>query len=92
MLLELSRWGPEVRRAAVHLVESRHPLGGADSSCRIRASLYSGRVLEAEAINGEAEGAAGRSALRLALLVAAACGDGVARRTGPALRDRGAVE
>ena len=92
MLLELSRFGPEVKRAAVHLIESRHPLGGTDSSCRIRARLHSGDLLEAEAVDGQLEGAAGRSAVRLALLVAAACGDGASRRGGPALRDRGSVE
>jgi hypothetical protein len=92
VLLELSRFGPEVRRAAVHLVESRQPLGGADSSCRIRALLHSGRVLQAEAVDGQLEGAAARSAVRLALLVAAACGDGASRHGGPTLRDRGSIE
>jgi hypothetical protein len=92
VLLELSRFGPEVRRAAVHLTESHHPLGGSDQSCRIRARLNSGRVLEAEAVDGLLEGAAGRSAVRLALLVAAACGDGALHLGRHALRDRGSVE
>ena len=61
MLLELSRFGPEVQRAAVHLTESRHPLGGSDQTCRIRARLNSGRVLQAEAVDGEPEGACGAS-------------------------------
>jgi hypothetical protein len=90
VLLELSRFGPEVQRAAVHLTESPNPLGGADQSCRIRARLHSGLVLQAEAVNGQHETAAGRSAVRLALLVAAAFGDGGGRRE-PALRDRGSV-
>ena len=92
VLLELSRFGPEVKRAGVHLVESRHPLGGTDSSCRIRARLHSGLLLQAEAVDGQPEGAAGRSAVRLALLVAAACGNGGLHLGGQALRDRGSVE
>lgn len=92
VLLELSRFGPELRRAAVHLTESHHSLGGSDQSCRIRARLNSGRVLQAEAVDGQPEGAAGRSAVRLALLVAAACGNGGLHLGGQALRDRGSVE
>jgi hypothetical protein len=92
VLLELSRFGPEVQRAAVHLTESRHPLGGSDQTCRIRARLNSGRVLQAEAVDGEPEGAAGRSAVRMALLVAAACGEGALHLGGQALRYRGSVE
>ena len=92
VLLELSRFGPEVRRAVVHLTESRHALGGSDQRCRIRARLNSGRVLQAEAVDGRPEEAAGRSAVRLALFVAAACGDGGLHLGGQALRDRGSVE
>ena len=92
MLLELSRFGPELERAAVHLAESKNPLGGADPSCRIRARSYSGLVLQAEAVDGELEAAAGRAAVRLALLAEASFGDGVSRRREPALRDRGSVE
>jgi len=92
VLLQLSRFGSSVQRAAVHLTESRHPLGGSDQSCRIRAKLQSGRVLQAEAVDGKPEGAAGRSALRLALLVAASCGDGVSRPSRPGARDRWSLE
>jgi len=76
----------------VHLTESRHPLGGSDQSCRIRARLNSGRVLQAEAVDGQPEGAAARSAVRLALLVSAACGNGGLHLGGQALRDRRSVE
>jgi hypothetical protein len=91
VLLELSRFGPELQRTAVHLTESRNPLGGADQSCRIRARLHSGLALQAEAVNGRHETAAGRSAIRLALLVTAALGDGAGGRREPALRDRGSL-
>ena len=91
VLLELSRFGPSVERAVVHLTESHHPLGGSDQSCRIRARLKSGRVLQAEALDGQPEGAASRSALRLALLVAATCSDG-ATYPGTALRDRWSIK
>jgi hypothetical protein len=91
VLVALCRFGPQLERAAVHVTESRHPLGGSDQCCRIRARLSSGRVLEAEAVDSQPEGAAGRSALRLALFLAATCGDGA--RTGVrALRDRWSVE
>ena len=91
VLLELSRFGPEVRRAVVRVTESRYPPGGSDKSCRIRAQLNSGRMLQAEAVDRQPEGAARRSAVRLALLVAAACGDGASHRGGQARRDRGSV-
>jgi ribosome-associated translation inhibitor RaiA len=87
VLLSLARFGPQLQRAAVHLSQSCHSMGGTDQSCRIRARLRSGRVLQAEAVDGQLEGAAGRSAMRLALLVAATCGDGT-----PGLRDRWPVE
>ena len=54
------------------LAESHNPLGGVDQRCRVRARLQSGLVLRAEAIDGQIETAVGRSAARLALLVAAA--------------------
>jgi hypothetical protein len=71
VLLTMSRFGPEVQGVAVRLAESHNPLGGVDQRCRVRARLRSGPVLNAEAINGELSTAAGRSAARLARLVAA---------------------
>ncbi|HUL80414.1 MAG TPA: hypothetical protein VL691_24345 [Vicinamibacteria bacterium] len=76
VLLALSRFGREVHGVTVRLDESRNPLGGVDQRCRVRARLQSGLVLRAEAINGRIETAAGRSAARLALLVAAAIDGG----------------
>jgi hypothetical protein len=87
VLLALARFGPQLQRAAVHLTDSCLTMGGSDQSCRIRARLRSGRVLQAVAVDGRPEGAAGRSALRMALLVAAACADGT-----PGMRDRWPVE
>ncbi len=66
----MSRFGPEVRSVTVHLAEARNPLGGVDQTCRVRARLRSGPNLRAEAVNGEAETAVGRSTGRLARLVA----------------------
>jgi ribosome-associated translation inhibitor RaiA len=70
VLLALSRFGQEVRDVTVRLAEPRNPLGGVDQRCRLRAVLSSGPVLRAEAVNGELETALGRSAGRLARLVA----------------------
>jgi hypothetical protein len=71
VLLTMSRFGPEVEGVTVRLAESHNPLGGVDQRCRVRARLRSGLVLRAEALNGEFETAVGRSAARLARLVAA---------------------
>ncbi len=65
------------------------PLGGVDQRCRVRARLRSGPVLRAEAVDGELTTAVGRSASRLARLVAAELdgGDG-----HPPPRPRGSDE
>jgi ribosome-associated translation inhibitor RaiA len=70
VLLAMSRFGQEIKGVGVRLAESRNPLGGVDRRCRLRARLGSGNVLRAEAVNGELETAVGRSATRLARLVA----------------------
>ena len=70
VLLAMSRFGLEIHGVTARLAESQNPLGGVDQRCRIRARLRSGHVLRAEAINGALETAAGRSASRLARLVA----------------------
>lgn len=94
VLLAMSRFGREVHGVTARLGESANPLGGVDQRCRIRARLQSGLVLRAEAINGQFEAAAGRSATRLALLVAGALDGGAgSRRPAPsALRGRSPVE
>jgi hypothetical protein len=71
VLLAMSRFGQEVRGVAVRLAESHNPLGGVDQHCRVQARLRSGPELHAESINGELGVAVGRSAGRLARLVAA---------------------
>jgi hypothetical protein len=78
VLLAMSRFDPGTRGVTVRLAESQNPLGGVDRRCRVRAHLRSGLVLQAEAVDGELEEAVGRSAARLARLVAAALdgGDG----------------
>ena len=76
VLLAMSRFGQEVQGVTVRLAETHNPLGGVDQRCRVRARLRSGPVLQAEAVNGERAGAAGRSAGRLARLVAAALDGG----------------
>lgn len=87
----MSRFGREVHGVTVRLGASHNPLGGVDQSCRVRASLHSGLVLRAEAINGQIQTAVRRSTARLALHVAAALdGDG-RRRPAPAVRRRGSV-
>jgi hypothetical protein len=93
VLLAMSRFGREVDGVRAHLAEANNPLGGVDQHCRVRARLHSGLVLGAEAIGGQVETTVGRSATRLALLVAAALDGGAAgRRPGPpALRRRGSV-
>jgi hypothetical protein len=82
VLLAVSRFGPGIQGVRVRLAESQNPLGGLDRSCRLRARLRSGLLLQAEAVNGELEAAVGRSAGRLARLVAAALdgGDGWQRQ------------
>jgi hypothetical protein len=72
VLLAMSRFGREVHGVRAHLAEANNPLGGIDQRCRVRARLHSGLVLRAEAIGGQIETTVGRSATRLALLVAAA--------------------
>jgi hypothetical protein len=79
----MSRFGREVQGVTARLAESHNPLGGVDQRCRVRAVLRSGLVLRAEAISGELETAVGRSAARLARLVAEAL-DGDDGRPGPA--------
>jgi hypothetical protein len=86
ILIAMSRLGPAVRVVSARLAESPNPLGGVDQCCRTRARLQSGRVLCAEAINGQIETAVSRSAAHLALLVAEALADG--RRPPLALRGR----
>jgi hypothetical protein len=76
VLLAMSRFDPGTRGVTVRLAESQNPLGGVDRRCRLRARLRSGLVLQAEAVNGELEEAVGRSAARLARLVAAALDGG----------------
>jgi hypothetical protein len=66
VLLALSRFGPRVRRATVHLAEPANPLGGVDQGCRIRAWLQDSDPVEAEAMNGGFEEAVGRAAAQLA--------------------------
>ena len=89
VLLAMSRFGREVDGVRAHLAESSNPLGGVDQHCRVRARLQSGLVLREEAIGGQVDTTVGRSATRLALLVAAALDGGVgARRPAPALRRR----
>jgi hypothetical protein len=93
VLLAMSRFGREVHGVRAHLAESKNPLGGIDQRCRVRARMRSGLVLRAEAIGGHIETTVGRSATRLALLVAAALdgGDG-GRGPAPALRRQGPVD
>ena len=80
----MSRFSPEVHTVTAQLGESPNPLGGVDQRCRVRARLQSGLVLRAEAINGQIETAAGRSAARLALRIAAVLdGNGGAGRPEP---------
>jgi hypothetical protein len=76
VLLAMSRFGREVDGVRAQLAETSNPLGGIDQRCRVRARLQSGLVLRAEAIGGEIETTVGRSAARLALLVAAALDGG----------------
>jgi hypothetical protein len=80
VLLTIGRFGREVQGVSACLWESSGPLGGVDRRCRVQARLRSGLVLRAEAIDGEIETAAGRSAARLGRLVAAALDDGAGRR------------
>jgi ribosome-associated translation inhibitor RaiA len=82
VLLAMSRFGRELHGVTVRLAESPNPLGGFDQRCRVRVQLRSGVVLRAEAVNGELEAAVGRSAARLARLVAAAL-DGGGGGQGP---------
>jgi hypothetical protein len=93
MLLAMSRFGREVHGVRAHLAEANNPLGGVDQHCRVRARLHSGLVLRAEAIGGQVGSTVGRSATRLALLVAAALDDGSAGRrpAPPALGRRRSV-
>jgi len=79
VLLEMSRFGREVRGVTVCLDRPDNPLGGVDQRCRLRALLKSGLVLRAEAINGQIQAAVGRSTARLALHVGVAL-DGHMRR------------
>ena len=93
VLLAMSRCGREVDGVRAHLAESSNPLGGVDQRCRVRVRLQSGLVLRAEAIGGQIETTVGRSATRLALLVAAALdgGAGGRRPATPPLHRRGSV-
>ncbi len=84
----MSRFGPEVQGVTVRLAAPQNPLGGVDQRCRVGARLHSGLVLRAEAIDGLIDIAVGRSATRLAFLVAAALDDCANRRRDPALRPR----
>jgi hypothetical protein len=93
LLLAMSRFGREVHGVRAHLAEAHNPLGGIDQHCRVRARLQSGLVLRAEAIGGQIETTVGRSATRLALLVAAALDGSVGgRRQATPLRRRGPVD
>jgi hypothetical protein len=93
VLLAMSRFGREVHGVTAHLAEAHNPLGGVDQHCRVRARLHSGLVLRAEAIGGQIETTVGRSATRLALLVAAALdGDAGVRGPAAALRRRAPVD
>lgn len=90
VLLALSRFGEEVQAVTAEVGESKNLLGGVDQRCRVEAHLRSGRHLHAEAVNGELEWAIGRSADRLARLVATALGvDGDGPEAG---RSRGSEE
>src|SRR5512135_1766925 len=92
VLLAMSRFGPEVHGVTARLAAARNPLGGVDQRCRVRARLYSGLVLRAEAMNGLIETAVGRSVAHLALLVAEAVdGAGGRHPWAPAPRRRGSV-
>jgi hypothetical protein len=86
VLLAVSRFGKEVKGVTVRLTVAKNPLGGVDRRCRLRARLTAGKALSAEAVNGALLTAVGRSAARLARLVAAEF-DGSAGRppwkTGP---------
>ena len=75
----MSRFDREVQGVKARLSESHNPLGGVDQRCRVRARMQSGLVLDAEAIDGRIETAVGRSATRLALLVASALDAGALR-------------
>jgi hypothetical protein len=75
----MSRFEPEVHSVKARLSESRNPLGGVDQRCSVEARMQSGRVLRAEAIDDRKEAAAGRCAVRLALLVAAVAVEGAVR-------------
>jgi hypothetical protein len=84
VLLALSRFGPQVRRATVRLSEPVNPLGGVDQFCLIRAWMLHSDDLQAEAINGGFEEAVVRAAAQLAQRVGYALdGDG---HDGPATR------
>lgn len=85
----MSRFGPEIEGVTARVAELPNPLGGVDQRCRVRARLRSGLALRAEAINGKLETAVGRSATRLARLVAAELDGGDGRSpAAPALRIR----
>jgi ribosome-associated translation inhibitor RaiA len=93
VLLAMSRFGRELHGVTVRLAEAPNPLGGVDQRCRVRAHLRSGLVLRAEVINGELDAAVGRSATRLARLVAGALdGDEGRPRLAAALRRRRSEE
>jgi hypothetical protein len=87
VLLALSRFGPEVHGVTARLAAVRNALGGVDQRCRIRASLQSGLVLRAEAMDDVVETAVGRAMTHLTLLVAEAL-DGDRGRHPPAPRVR----
>jgi len=89
LLLAMSRFGQEVKGVAVRLAAVDNPLGGVDQRCRVRARLRSGPVLRAEAVDGELTTAVGRSASRLARLVAAELDGGSGH---PPPRPRGSDE
>jgi hypothetical protein len=86
VLLALTRFGPRIRRVTVSLDELPNPLGGIDRRCRIRARLQEGEELRTEAIDGEFEAAAVKSAALLVKRVDSLPGADRASSEGPSSR------
>lgn len=66
VLLDLSRFGPQIRKVTVRLIETVNPLGGVDQRCRMRASLVDGNDIHVETINWGFEAVVARAAIQLA--------------------------
>jgi ribosome-associated translation inhibitor RaiA len=82
VLLDLSRFGPRVRKVTVCLAEPANRLGGVDQRCRMRAWLPESGDIRAEVINGGIEAAVARAAAQLAKRVDSALDGGASDGTG----------